>query len=313
MFRAELEDFQVREQLGFEPSGDGEHLYLHIEKRNQNTRWVAKLLAEVLGVEEISVGYCGLKDRRAVTSQWFSVHTANTPNQIDLGEGIEVLAISRHHKKLRRGVHEANEFVILLRQLTDKQEAEQRLHKIADQGVPHYFGLQRFGFDGGNLLEADKLLASRSAVSGNRRGRGRGRGRGRKGQKRGGIYLSAARSYLFNLVLAERVVDGSWSKTLAEEEMPGGPLWGRGRSPAVTAVRELEDRVLSGWRDWRNGLEFSGLQQQRRSLVLRPDNFCWRWLGDDLELSFSLPPGAYATSVLREIAILDYHQTKPVL
>ncbi|MCB1669186.1 MAG: tRNA pseudouridine(13) synthase TruD [Porticoccaceae bacterium] len=299
VFRREPEDFQVNEVLGFSPAGEGEHLCLHIEKRNQNTRWVAGLLAESLGVNENAVGYCGLKDRRAVTRQWFSVHTRQTPGMLALGHDINVLSTTRHHKKLRRGIHQSNQFVIRLREFgVDPERLDARLQTIGEQGVPHYFGEQRFGFNAGNLQEADRLLSE--AADQSRRHR-----KGKNGwQQRGGLYLSAARSYLFNLVLAERVKRRTWNLCLEGETVAEGPLWGRGRSSAPAIVAELEKNILKGWQHWCSGLEFSGLQQERRPLVLTPASFSWQQQGEDLELAFTLPAGAYATAVLREIAVL---------
>ena len=344
----------MEEVLGFSFSGEGEHLCLHIEKRGENTRWIAKLLAEHFEVDEVAIGYCGLKDRRAVARQWFSVHL---PNKFDLkasdlkvsdvkvpdgqvtqagesdGAGYKVLEVARHHQKLRRGMHQANSFVIRLRDIQGKGDSElirepirdsiePRLQKISAQGVPNYFGEQRFGIDGGNLVEADALLRAQYGAdrqpdqekksSGKKRGR---KHRGRKrGSPRGGMYLSAARSYLFNLVLAEYVSQGSWLE-LIEGQTASGPMWGRGRSNAPETVREFEQPILSDWQDWTNALEFNGLQQERRDLVLHPEDLSWRWLvsdsdkadsiGDDLELSFTLPSGAFATSVLREVAQLS--------
>ena len=125
--------------------------------------------------------------------------------------------------------------------------------------------------------------------------------------------MSAARSYLFNLVLAERIRQGCWMSPLEGEEKPAGPLWGRGRSGEPTGVREIEEAVLSPWHNWMNSMDFSGLQQERRSLVLHPEGLSWQWFaseegGDDnmdLELSFALPSGGYATSVLRELTQLQ--------
>ncbi|TNE76812.1 MAG: tRNA pseudouridine(13) synthase TruD [Gammaproteobacteria bacterium] len=307
-FREQLEDFQVIEELGFELSGEGEHLSLYVQKKDQNTRWVAGLLADALGVDEMAVGYCGLKDRRAVTRQWFSVHL---PDAGDLSipdvPGCDILAVSRHHKKLRRGMHSGNHFVIRLRDVQgDPVELETRLKDINSKGVPNYFGEQRFGRDAGNLPEADQLMQARSA-QGNRRRKKTG-----KAASKDGLYLSAARSYLFNLVLAERVRLGSWQVTLEGEVEPGGPLWGRGRSQVPEGVGQLESRVLEPWGDWCHGLEFSGLSQERRSLVLLPKTFSWRWLQGaelnvrDLELSFFLPSGCFATSLLREVAQLQH-------
>lgn len=335
MFRTEFEDFKVDEVLGFTFSGEGEHLCLHIEKRGDNTRWVAKLLAEHFDVDEMAIGYCGLKDRRAVTRQWFSVHLPNRPdvtlpNVLDLDalglkvQKYQVLESCRHHKKLRRGMHQANSFVIRLRQIQDDREAlEKRLQQVLEQGVPNYFGEQRFGIDGGNLIEADVLLRTQYGAD-RKRDSGKKRGRGKQGSPRGGIYLSAARSYLFNLVLAERVKHGNWFDLLEgaveegsvgdtvdgdtlESKIATGPMWGRGRSNVPEAVREFEQLVLSDWQDWTNAMEFSGLQQERRSLVLNPEELSWQWLPSDkgsaidLELSFSLASGCFATSVLREL------------
>lgn len=315
LFRTELEDFQVDEELGFPLLGEGEHLCLHVEKRGENTRWVAQLLAEYFGVEEVAIGYCGLKDRRAVTRQWFSVHLpkGSVFDGLDNGAVLpevaeyKVLSLNRHNKKLRRGVHQANRFQIRLREVAGEREAiEARLQKIAEQGVPNYFGEQRFGINGGNLQQADKLLAEQYGVN-------RQRGRRKSSSPKGGLYLSAARSYLFNLVLAERIRQGTWANPLIEEAAPAGPMWGRGRSCEPTAVRELEGRVLSAWQDWTNALEFSGLKQERRSLILNPNQLSWQWMSSendcdccpDLVLSFSLTSGGYATSVLRELSQLQ--------
>lgn len=316
MFRAEFEDFNVDEVLGFAFSGEGEHLCLHIEKQGENTRWVAKLLAEYFEVDEMAIGYCGLKDRRAVTRQWFSVHLPSTPDiRLPVQAEYQVLESYRHNKKLRRGMHQANSFVIRLREIQgDRKALEERLQQISEQGVPNYFGEQRFGIEGGNLTEADSLLRTQYGAD-RIKDSGKKRGRGKRGSPRGGIYLSAARSYLFNLVLAERVKHGNWSRLLEAAvekdtiagEVDTGPMWGRGRSSAPIAVCEFEKSVLSGWQDWTNAMEFSGLQQERRSLVLNPEGFSWKWLPsatdivEDLELSFTLSSGCFATSVLREL------------
>lgn len=316
LFRSELEDFQVDEELDFPFSGEGEHLCLHIEKRGENTRWIALLLAQFFGVDEVAIGYCGLKDRRAVTRQWFSVHLPNTGGaklpELPAAPKYQVLSSARHHKKLRRGMHEANRFVIRLRQLQGDREAmESRLQQVVEQGVPNYFGEQRFGINGGNLLEADRLLEEQYG-SNRQRGR-RKQGSSKGGSPKGGLYLSAARSYLFNLVLAERIRQGCWVSALEGEAKPTGPLWGRGRSGEPAAVREIEEAVLSPWQDWMNSMEFSGLKQERRSLVLHPEGLSWQWFASeeggndnmDLELSFALPSGGYATSVLRELTQLQ--------
>lgn len=338
LFRVEYEDFKVDEILGFQFSGEGEHLCLHIEKRGENTRWVVKLLAEHFGVDEMAVGYCGLKDRRAVTRQWFSVHLPKTLDisvQSLIASEFQVLESCRHHKKLRRGIHQANSFVIRLRHVQGaKAELDAKLERIAEQGVPNYFGEQRFGIDAGNLTEADSLLSTQYGTDRKpdqgRKGSGKKRGRGKRGSPRGGMYLSAARSYLFNLVLAERVRQSEWD-CFVKGDISTGPMWGRGRSNVSESVREFEQSALSDWQDWANALEFSGLQQERRPLVLMPESLSWRWLSykelsstersfkepifkeqcpkeglsQDLELTFTLPTGTFATSILRELCHLE--------
>lgn len=287
-FRVDPADFRVDENLGFVPEGAGEHLLVHLCKTGENTRWVAASLAAHFGVEETAVGYCGLKDRRAVASQWFSVHLpgrdASPPTALP---GCELLGAARHPRKLRRGDHADNSFVIRLRfDAGAREDVEPRLRRIAAEGVPNYFGEQRFGIQGQNLGEVARIVA-----------RSRPRFRGR----RGALYLSAARAWLFNQVLAERVVRGDWRDVRAAD----GPLWGRGRSPAPADQARDEERILAPWLNWCLALEHSGLKQERRDLVLTPGEFDWRWLPDSvLELSFALPPGTYATAVLRELALL---------
>lgn len=305
--RAQPEDFQVEELLpdDFAFTGTGEHLCLLIRKRGENTRWVARQLAAGAGVAELDVGYCGLKDRRAITTQWFSVPAAATTAP-DLGAlDAEVLELRRHQTKLRRGEHAGNRFLIRLRDVQGERAAiEQRLAAIAG-GVPNYFGAQRFGIDGGNLPAADRLLHSlgsqRDQRSKTHKAKGRKQSARISDDGRNGIYLSAARSWLFNLVLAERVRAGCWQQPLAGEAIPEGPLWGRGRPVAVAAVAALEQEVLGAWQHWQHPLEHVGLTQERRPLVLLPRAFSWRWDDADLVLGFELDRGAFATAVLLEL------------
>ena len=295
-FRSQPEDFQVDEMLGFEPSGEGEHLFVHVRKRDQNTQWVAGLLAELAGIKRNDVSYCGMKDRFAVTTQWFSLYLPGkeiSQEQL-VHSDFEILSMARNNKKLRRGMHAANTFRLILREFTSLEEhfsdIEARLSSIASNGVPNYFGEQRFGHDCGNLHQAQDLI-ERDQLKGNRRGTG--------------IYLSAARSWLFNLVLAERLEKGNWSECFAYEAEPSGPLWGRGRSAASGDLEILEQTVLGAWQSWCYALEHAGLKQERRALILLPQNMHWQRLAvDQLELSFDLSGGCFATVILREIAEL---------
>lgn len=318
-FRASPEDFQVEEIAGFQASGSGEHLLLTIEKRGMNTAFAAKRIAQWAGVPEPAIGYAGLKDRHAVTRQRFSVHLPKrvAPDLASLQSGeLRVLDSEWHARKLPRGASAGNRFVLVLRDAQGERDAiDQRLQIIAARGVPNYFGEQRFGRDGGNVANALAMFAGR---------------RMRREQRT--LLLSAARSELFNRVLAARVardnwdrgidgevwmLDGSrsvfgpepWSDTLAArlaafDIHPSGPLWGAGELRPVSAAREIEESALLSdpAPALRAGLEAAGLKQERRALRLKPQQLQWRWLQDEtLELQFGLPPGAYATVVLREL------------
>lgn len=297
IFRAQPEDFQVDEELGYVPSGSGEHVFLHVCKRGENTAWVAGKIAELAGVNVTDVGYCGRKDRHAVTAQWFSVYLPKAPEPdwtLLNTESIQLLSVSRHQTKLRRGEHQQNNFVIRLRnvQTDDRSLLQQKIDSIFTQGVPNYFGEQRFGLGGNNLQEAEAILV--------------GGKRYRDKQKRG-LMLSAARSYLFNQVLAARVLANNWANQIDGEinPNPSGPLWGRGRPLVSGALLELEQNALADWAAWCDGLEHAGLSQERRALQLMPRNARSVWEGDDLILYFSLDAGEFATAILHEFAVLQ--------
>ncbi len=317
LFRQQLEDFCVDEVLGFDLLGEGEHVYLHIEKRGDNTAWLARQIARLADVQPMDVGYAGLKDRHGITRQWFSVYLpkGEEPQWQSLNsDSITVLEVSRHSKKLRRGSHAGNDFRIRVRELSgDLQELPERLAALAKDGVPNYFGPQRFGHDGNNLLEAERLLVEGGKI---------------KNRQKRGLIISAARSYLFNSVLSARVESGSW-KTLIEGEpeavvsdasseqvdassinaihpqiLTTAPLWGRGRPLSSGECLACIRDSLSPLAAWRDGLEHVGLSQERRNLHLVPECFSSSLVGDCLELSFHLLPGAYATVVLRELLVL---------
>ncbi|MDH5785429.1 MAG: tRNA pseudouridine(13) synthase TruD [Chromatiales bacterium] len=317
--RTTADDFQVDEVLGYEPDGKGNHALLHIRKTNTNTEWLARHLAEFAGVELKEVGYAGLKDRLAVTTQYFSVNLSGRDDpdwsQLNSNE-IEVLSAQRHGKKLRRGGLRENCFQITVRDLHGGCTAlEQRLQTIKDHGVPNYFGEQRFGHDRNNLKLAEQLFRSELHE--------------RDRHKRG-IYLSAARSWLFNLVLSQRVGANNWQLALPGEVLiqrhsrsalslrlitpeieqriagghllPSAPLWGRGASSAQGEALEIERLALSSVETFQSGLEKAGLEQERRALKLEVKGLEWEWLKPDaLQVRFSLPSGSYATAVLREI------------
>lgn len=291
-FRCHWDDFVVDEVLPPMDLGTGEHVYLHVRKRGINTEWLARQLAERLKIAANDVGFCGLKDRHATTSQWFSLYQPKT-KELDgralLAEvegELELLAQTRGSKKLRRGMHAANHFVITLRNFSGHQEAiGARLTLIQQQGVPNYFGEQRFGIEGQNLLAAKTWLEEKQRIK----------------RSLEGIYLSALRSYVFNAILRARLQ----TSTLEELQSLGGALWGRGRLPADYA--EFETQALHpDLAPLLYALEHKGLNQERRPLWLQVADLTWHFpAADQLQLKFSLMPGQYATSLLRECVQLQ--------
>lgn len=318
--RASPEDFVVQEELGYQASGEGEHVFLTVRKRRRNTQEVARAIAKLSGVPQMAVGYAGLKDRHAVTTQHFTVQLPGreAPEWASLeDDSLQILSAERHHRKIRRGGLRGNRFVIRIDQARgDRDRAEQRLRRIVKAGVPNYFGSQRFGHDGQNLIRVAELFA--------------GHGRKPRREKRG-LLLSAARSHLFNRVLQARVEHASWDRAISGDVMvlsgsqrqfmydpeddsivprlaeldihPTGPLCGRTSRAleALSSAKSIEDEALLDWADWVSGLERFGVDADRRALRLAVADMRWHWAGETLELRFGLVAGAYATSVLREI------------
>lgn len=316
--RSTPEDFVVDELSVGEADGDGEHVLLEVEKRGANTMWVARELARFAGVKPVAVGFAGLKDRHAVTRQRFSVQLAGQPEPDWTAfphPEVRIASSARHRRKLKRGALAGNRFTLVMRDVEGKHERAQAvLEAMAAHGVPNYFGEQRFGHGGANVERAQAMFAGRRVDRATR-----------------SILISAARSKLFNDVLAERVRHGTWNDALegdiwclhgsrswfgpesftatlaarlAKGDIhPSGPLWGRGDLPTQGDARVIEEAAVRADSALAEGLERVGLDQDRRPLRLQPDALTWDWLADDvLRLAFSLPPGTYATVVVRELA-----------
>ncbi len=339
--KAVPEDFVVEEVLGFEPeaateAGTGEHLWLWVEKRGLNTDQAGAELARQLGIERSLVSYSGLKDRHALTRQWFSVHWhgdgcwsagsdwLDVPGRDPADEPgrYRVLSQLRCGRKLRRGTHAGNRFEITLRDVTgERADIEARLDLLAREGVANYFGLQRFGHGGRNIAQGLTLLADRRA------------GRRRRRDNRESLWISALRSALFNQVLAERVRQGSWNRCLPGDvlQLDGrgsffrpepddagwqprlgsgelhvtGPMPGDGASAVADEVATLEAAVLAPWQSICDDLAALRVPGQRRALRLRVQDLQWRWLEPQvLHMTFELTSGAFATSVLQSLAEL---------
>ncbi len=307
------EDFIVEEQLGFAPSGTGEHVLLKVRKREANTGWVARELAMLAGMRPHDVGYAGMKDRQAVATQWFTVPGRRRPAAEWAGvrgEGFEVLEAHAHSRKLPRGALAGNHFTIVLRDLAgDAGALEAQVRHAALHGVPNYFGPQRFGRDLSNLATLLALPAGRAPAR---------------------FVLSAARSLVFNAVLAARVADGSWNRlrdgdranldgrnsvfavpavdeVLARrvEELdlhPTGPLWGVGEPGVSGEVAALEARIAADFPEACAAILAAGADASRRPLrlALRDLHFEWLEARSACRVCFSLRSGSFATAVIRE-------------
>jgi len=313
--RQSAQDFQVTEILDYELSGNGEHDFLWLEKQDANTAWVAAKLAGHAGIRESDVGFAGLKDRNALTRQWFSVRrpsSAGTDWDAFELPGVRILRRSRHDRKLRRGAHSGNNFRIAVTDVDGTRNAlGDRLSLIRKCGVPNYFGDQRFGRGGNNLQLASDFFAGKKLRRNKR-----------------SMALSCGRSMLFNHILQQRILDGSWNRLIAGEsacldgsnsifavsridqelqrrceEMdihPGGALWGRGEPTCSGDVMALESGISASFEDFRRGLE-SHTERSRRALRLAVRGLQWELDGRTAWLEFSLTSGGFATAVLREI------------
>lgn len=325
--RVEPEDFVVDEDLGFAPSGAGAHVLARVRKRGANTEWVAREIARHARCRPGDVGFAGLKDRHAVTTQWFSVPSprgaAYVGDTIALltgarGEGYEVLEAHAHAKKLPRGALAGNRFVIRVRDVAAADaDIDARIAAMARDGLPNFFGAQRFGRDGANLR---KISPNLSEVHPRERT----------------YVLSAARSLVFNAVLAERVKDGTWCRLetgdvanldgkgsvfavdAVDEAMTGrlaaldvhptGPMWGAGELLSQGRVRDLEQRIGAELAEACEPVIAAGMNQERRALRLAVRELGWERQGGDALLRFWLTKGSFATTVVKELFDVDANE-----
>ncbi|WP_394172256.1 tRNA pseudouridine(13) synthase TruD [Thalassotalea litorea] len=325
MIRSTFEDFKVFEILPFEFSGEGEHLVLHIRKTGANTTFVARQLARYFKVKDALVSYAGLKDRNAVTEQYFSIHLPGKPAD-DIStlniEGVEVLAKYRHNKKLKTGALSGNRFELVLRNVTDTDDIYRRWVQVCKYGVPNYFGEQRFGINGNNLTRAQQMFAGAKI----------------KDKKKRGFYLSAVRSFLFNQLVHQRIEANAFSSPQAGDVMMmsgsqsvfaiddvtadiserfarndidiTAAMWGRGQVMTSLNVAEQELALAQTFSEYCQGLETFGLKQERRRIRLMPTDADISQKDDTVTLGFTLPAGSFATTILREL--LNYQDASEI-
>jgi tRNA pseudouridine13 synthase len=278
--RSVPEDFIVKENLAFEPSGSGEHVFMQIEKTGENTDYVARQLARFANVRQRDVSFAGLKDRHAVTTQWFSVWLPGKaePDWTQFAtDSMKVLHTVRHARKLKRGVLSGNSFKLIIRDWQgDKNKTIRQLEAIKANGIANYYGPQRFGNEGQNVNKALGLFQGTKA-----------------GREQRGLFLSAARSFLFNQILAYRVSHQNWNQPVAgdtylfdlshscfkselpdaeiirrldaKEIHPTGALWGRGEAGVSADTLSIEQGIIDAYPELAQGLIGCAVDKDRRA------------------------------------------------
>lgn len=320
--RVTPEDFQVDERPLYLPCGEGEHLYVKITKRGLSTPDLVRLLSSALGVKAQAIGVAGLKDARAVTTQMVSLQGI-TPQQVAQmtidGRLLNVEILARHRNRLRTGHHAGNRFRLVIRDVAAHaaETVPAILNRLSARGVPNYFGPQRQGRDGDNYQIGAALLNDP-------------RRREKMGRAKRIWYLNTYQSFLFNRMLAKRVdlidrmLAGDWAIKsdngacfLVEdpdkeqpradqfEISPTGILFGSRVSWADGEPGKIEEAVIAEAGTTREALvaagKACGFRGERRALRVPLAELDWSLDGSALNLVFALPPGAYATSLLREL------------
>lgn len=316
--KREPADFQVDEVPAAPPSGDGEHLLLHVEKIGWTTRAIVERLQAGLAVGEDEIGWAGLKDRHAITRQWLSVPRSMEDDlfEVEWPEGVRILDRAYHDAKLQEGFLAGNRFRILLREPQgDAAGVRAVLERLAAVGVPNYYGPQRFGNDRRNAERGLGLIR---------------KGRGKSKRWFDKLQINALQSLLFNDWLALRLERGLYDQVVtgdvahkfatggkflvgdAAVEQPRatameicatGPLFGKKYHEAAGDARAIEDEVLAGRELKRE--DFVGSPGSRRPIRWPLGEFAVEEAPEGLWLSFFLPRGAYATAVLREVMKAD--------
>ena len=318
--KAEFADFIVREELGYPLTGEGEFVAVKVRKTNANTLFVGEQLAKFVGISAKNMSYAGLKDRHAVTEQWFCLHLAGkeTPDFSAFEcEGIEILEVTRHNRKIRTGALEGNYFELLLRDVEETDELKQRLNQLQAVGFPNYFTEQRFAHDGHNLTQAQRWASGEISV---------------KDRKKRSFYLSAARSEVFNLVVSQRIADQQMQTVLSGDylQLAGSNSFFEVKAEDLVQSQQRLDEndvLLTAPLIGENSLEQNGNEREkaivaqhenlislmkkermnaaRRAMLCKPQDLRWQFEPEGLRLTFFLNSGSYATGLVRELIILN--------
>jgi tRNA pseudouridine13 synthase len=315
------EDFVVTEIPLYPPTGDGEHWMVELRKRDWTTPDAVSALARAARVAERDIGHAGMKDRHAVTTQWLTIPgRGSAPDTWELPEGLTIVSQTRHSSKIRTGHLAGNRFEIRLLGAVPNGEERARgiLDTIVARGLPNYFGTQRFGHGGRNLEDALRWLAAGAPA------------RGKKTRFYRKLYPSVVQAEIFNRYLTARRahgldqllpgevvrLEGNRSVFVVEDpeaELPRlregdihltGPLPGPKMRAASGAALALERSVVDELALDETSLEMLDrlADGTRRDLVVRPTPLEVRSAEPDaLVVTFALPPGSYATQLLREL------------
>ncbi|MCZ6579769.1 MAG: tRNA pseudouridine(13) synthase TruD [Gammaproteobacteria bacterium] len=317
LLKSQASDFKVTEELGFEPAGEGEHLFLLIEKSMMTTHELIERVAGDFFIKPRDIGYSGLKDKLAVTQQWLSLYLPGQMNSLGL-PGVSdycLLDHAWHNKKLRSGTHRSNHFEVIVRNIESLPEAtQQQIDMIRNQGMANYFGEQRFGRQGDNVEQALRVFSS------TRRSR-------KLSRSKKSLYLSALRSFLFNRVLSERIEQGIWDAPITgdvfmlrgsrsifyesiNEELIERfkrqdiastiSLYGVGNRLLQARAQEIEDAVLAEFETIRHCLLQQKASLQMRSTRVAVTDLKVEFDEDEatLRIEARLPRGSYFTTLL---------------
>lgn len=324
VIKSHASDFKVIEHHEVEFTEQGEHLWLKVEKTNSNTAWVATQLASACKVPARQVGFAGLKDRHAITEQWFSVQLPKIRDieviKSKLPAEITIKAHHWHQSKIKTGQLKYNEFIITIRHIEgDRSEVERHVTQVQANGVPNYFGPQRFGNGMSNIQQVQDWFAASIKVN---------------NKNLRGLLISTARSHLFNLIVAHRIQNGIWQNVIdgdllqlnnshswfpvrdaTEAEVKRrlkehdihitAALYGEDDLQSYGKCAQLEHHIAAQFPIYHTGFKQHRVLQDRRSVRCLPQALQFNWQDNCLTIGFKLKPGCYATAVLREIINLD--------